>query len=111
MTQQLAMTEAELLRNVRVLAADYHLQLFHCRDSRGSSGAGFPDLVIAGRRGVLFVELKSFSGSLTPDQRRWGSVLREAGQQWVVWRPAELDNGTIALALESISVHRQTSLI
>lgn len=111
MTQGPAMTEAELLRAIRLLAADYHLHVFHCRDSRGSSGAGFPDLVIAGRRGVIFAELKSFSGSLTPDQRRWGSILREAGQQWIVWRPAELDNGLIARALESISTHRQTSLI
>jgi hypothetical protein len=112
MTEKLAMTEAELLHAVQLLAADYHLQIFHCRDSRReSSGAGFPDLVIAGRRGVLFVELKSFSGSLTPDQRRWGSVLREAGQEWIVWRPSQLVDGTITRALESISVHRQTSLI
>ena len=111
MTQELPMTEAELLRKVVALGADHHLEVFHCRDSRGSSGRGFPDLVIAGRRGVVFVELKSSAGSLTPEQRRWGSVLREAGQRWIVWRPSELDNGTIERELGTIATHRQTSLI
>jgi len=34
--------EEELLRSVKRLADDYRLLLFHCRDSRGSLGAGFP---------------------------------------------------------------------
>ena len=111
MTQELPMTEAELLGRVRELCKDYRLYYFHCRDSRGSSGAGFPDLVIAGQRGVIFAELKSSAGSLTPDQRGWGSVLRKAGERWVVWRPADLDNGVITEALESLSLHKQESLI
>ena len=93
------MTERELLEDIRHLAVEHHLLLFHCRDSRGSYGAGFPDLVISGPRGTIFAELKTNGSSLTPDQRHWGSMLQRGGEQWYIWRPRDLDAGVIAKAM------------
>ena len=102
--------EEELLREVKRLADDYHLLLFHCRDSRGSLGSGFPDLVIAGKKGYVFAELKSEYGALTPDQRKWGSALLEGGGVWLVWRPADLVSGAIEKTLAEIAIYKQESL-
>lgn len=110
MTGRGPMTEAELLERVRRLAADYHVALFHVHDARRSTGRGFPDLVLAGPSGHMFVELKNNRTSLTPDQRRWGSVLTAAGAKWTVWRPRDLDDCTIESMIARISVHKQESI-
>jgi hypothetical protein len=52
---------------------------------------GFPDLVLAHPKGrVIFAELKSDKGKVSPLQSRWLSVLR-TGAVVKVWRPADLD--------------------
>jgi hypothetical protein len=52
---------------------------------------GFPDLVLAHpTRGVLFVELKTAVGRVSPEQHKWHAVLRAAGQEVHVWRPANI---------------------
>lgn len=98
------MTEAELLQEIHGLADGLNLMLFHCRDSRGSLGRGFPDLVIAGRAGTVFAELKTNGTSLTPDQRRWGSTLSAGGECWYVWRPRDLQSGVIEKTLASLAI-------
>lgn len=53
---------------------------------------GFPDLVLAHpTRGVIFAELKSPTGAVTDAQYKWGQVIRSAGGEWRIWRPADLD--------------------
>ena len=89
------------------MANDRHLLLFHCRDSRRSFGRGFPDLVISGVRGTLFAELKTNGGSLTPDQRHWGSLLQKGGERWLIWRPRDLQAGIIEKALDEIAAYKQ----
>lgn len=96
------MTEAELQRLVAELCARLGLAHYHTHDSRRSE-AGFPDSVIVGRT-ILFRELKSRDGKLSPDQRRWGSRIARAGGNWQVWRPAEWKDGTIMRQLLEISV-------
>jgi hypothetical protein len=103
-------TEKDLLQEIRLLVSQRHMLLFHCRDSRGSVGNGFPDLVISGPRGTLFVELKNDTSSLTPDQRHWGSMLAKGGEQWMVWRPRDLQSGVIDVALDTIARHNQLTL-
>lgn len=79
------------------LMDDLDLWGYHPRNSIGSR-RGWPDWVILGRS-TLFRELKSQYGTLTADQRYVGRLLTAAGQDWRVWRPADLLDGTIAREL------------
>lgn len=92
------MSEAELERELRALLEERDLYGFHPRVSKGSA-PGWPDWVVVGRR-VLYRELKSSGGQLTPEQRRVGWLLRAAGQDWDVWRPRDLHSGRIARELD-----------
>lgn len=49
---------------------------------------GGPDLQLARRGVVLLVELKTNSGTLSPEQREW---LDECGEHGDVWRPRDWD--------------------
>lgn len=78
------MTEAELLASVRDACAWFGLRCYHTHDSRRSE-AGFPDLVIVGRR-VIFAELKAHS-RVSRAQLEWLDALRDAGARVYLWRP------------------------
>ena len=60
---------------------------------------GFPDLVLASRHGVLFVECKTEAGSLEPEQRAWRDALQASGADWRLWRPRDWYSGDIERAL------------
>jgi hypothetical protein len=62
--------------------------VYHTYDSRGSA-PGFPDLVACDGKRTLFIELKSPTGKLTPEQQVWIAMLEHAGQEVYVWRPAD----------------------
>lgn len=105
------MTEEQLLRAVGVLCDDHGLLWYHMPDSRRALGSpGVPDLVIAGKYGILFRELKSADGDTTAAQDLWGWTLTRfwtsAGQRrpaiWGIWRPADLESGLIGLELAAI---------
>lgn len=66
------------------------LLVFHDHDSRRNQ-PGFPDLVIVGRHGVIFAELKTDKGKLRPDQEKWLLGLHRAGAIAVIWRPSMWD--------------------
>ena len=54
--------------------------------------AGFPDLVLARKGIVYFVELKSEKGRLTAHQAEWENALRnmyDAWHHWRCWRPSD----------------------
>lgn len=61
---------------------------YHTRYSIGSQ-AGFPDLVLVKPGRLIFAELKSDKGSLSPKQLEWVTLLLEAGQEVHVWRPQD----------------------
>ena len=101
-----AISEAAFQDKVVRLAKDAGWMVYHTYDSRRSE-AGFPDLVLAHRdHGVIFAELKSASGKLTPAQQKWQNELSDAtrlsdcaGDRYIdvlVWRPADWDSGCIA---------------
>jgi hypothetical protein len=95
-----AMLEAQLQQAVMDLCKLLGLDCFHVRNSRGMQ-PGWPDLVIVGTR-VLYRELKSEAGSLSPDQRRVGSRLAAAGADWAMWRPRDLRNGVVERQLRQL---------
>jgi len=94
------MTEAELQRLVADRCARLGLAHYHTYDSRRSE-PGFPDSVIMGTA-ILYRELKSATGVLKPEQRRWGRRIERAGGDWAVWRPADWHNGAILRQLLAI---------
>jgi hypothetical protein len=88
--------------HVREYIKDLGLWAYHPRSSKGSE-PGWPDWVIIGPHKVIFRELKSESGKVTPEQAQVGQMLKHAGQSWRVWRPTDLFAGTIAKELEDLA--------
>jgi hypothetical protein len=64
---------------------------FHVRWSMGSD-AGFPDLVLLRRRDrrLLFRELKTDAGKVSPRQAAVLELMTACGLDAAVWRPADL---------------------
>jgi hypothetical protein len=91
------MPERELQSLVAELCRVLGLAHFHVLHSRGME-PGWPDSVIVGER-VIFRELKSQAGKLTPEQRAVGATLKAAGADWAVWRPRDWLTGGIDLEL------------
>lgn len=103
-----AMSEEQLDHHVRVICAHIEkmrpgaLLAYHTHDSRRSA-AGFPDWTFATARGVMFRELKTDRGKVTADQQAWLAMLRGAGYDADVWRPADLEAGRIVWQLGRLS--------
>lgn len=98
-----AMSERSFQAGVVKLARFHGFSLvYHTHDSRRSA-PGFPDLVLVNPRTgrVLYRELKTSKGRVSPAQREWLDGLTAAGQDAGVWRPAGLDDGTILAELRS----------
>jgi hypothetical protein len=91
------MPEKELQQLVADLCRVLQLPHFHVQHSRGMT-AGWPDSVIVGAK-VIYRELKSESGRLSPEQRATGDALKAAGADWRVWRPSDWLSGAIELEL------------
>ena len=83
------MTEKELEALVKDAAATFGWLRYHTYDSR-KSAAGFPDevLVHPTKELLMFRELKTDIGRVTPDQMTWQNALVNCGPPSVeVWRP------------------------
>ena len=98
------MSEKSLQDSVMDLARALGWRAYHTHDSRRSP-AGFPDLVLVHpRQGrLLFRELKTMRGRVTPDQEAWLADLIAAGQDAAVWRPSDLLDWTIFDTLRGVS--------
>jgi len=106
-----------LLSNVLDLAARQGVKTAHFRKARAADrngksrfitpvqadGKGFPDLVLVGTDGVLYRELKAWSGRLSPEQEMWGECLTLAGASWKVWTPEHWFNGDVGREIATIS--------
>lgn len=79
------------------------LRVFFWPDSRRTLRKGWPDLTIIGRSGVLFREVKTAFGKLTPEQRLTGYEMTRAGLDWAVWRPGDFAAGTAERELRRIA--------
>lgn len=98
------LTERVFQTRVVELCRWHRLRVFHSGDSRRDLCAGFPDLVIVGPGGVLFVELKTDTGRVRPEQTTWLQALRAAGATAILWRPS--DWPAIQSALRSLASGR-----
>ena len=82
--------QAQVIKMARLLA----WRVYHTFDSRRSE-SGFPDLCMARWGRLIFAELKSEKGRLTPAQDRWADVLkRVSGAEVYEWRPHDWDSIT-----------------
>ena len=96
------MKESELLHAVIALCEKHNVLVFHSTDSRRDVGRGFPDLVLVGQHGVLFVELKADTGTRRPNQTTWGYRLLAADAHYGVMKPRDLESGYIRNILEKL---------
>lgn len=55
---------------------------------------GFPDLVLARGRRLIFAELKSQKGKLTVEQEAWRQALDWGDQGVYCWKPSDFDQIT-----------------
>lgn len=69
------MNEAQWQQRITDTCDAMKLRWHHETDSRRSK-SGFPDLVIVGPMGLMFLELKSETGKVTADQREWMDALQ-----------------------------------
>ena len=85
------LSEAEWQSKVVALAKTNGWEHFHAYDARRSE-PGFPDLTIwhPRRGGVLFAELKTETGRVSPAQRAVLGSLHSAGAEVYLWRPSDL---------------------
>jgi hypothetical protein len=98
------MKEKELLARVAAMAQSKRLLFHHCLDSRECQGPpGFPDLVIAGPGGVLFIELKSEDGDTSAEQDNWLWILDRNQNGYRIFRPSQLFDGTISRQLDKLT--------
>jgi hypothetical protein len=90
------MTEDDLLANLRDYAKAGGWAVYHTHNSRRSE-KGFPDVVAVRGGQLAFIELKSASGRIRPEQKVWLAVLRKLADYapgvifTYVWRPADLE--------------------
>lgn len=78
--------EQEFQDAVVALCKMMGLAVYHTHDSRRSE-PGFPDLVVVGRNGTIYRELKTDTGRTSVDQTYWLAALTAAGEDARVWRP------------------------
>lgn len=103
------MTEPELREETIKLCDQLRLLWHYCPSSRFCQGPkGFPDLFIAGPRGLMVPELKSADGDTTPQQDLWLWTLNQAFKipytafSAPVLRPADWESGRIRRGLAAL---------
>ena len=95
------MRESQLQDVIIQLCRILGVAWYHPYSSRRSV-PGWPDLALCGPSGFILRELKTQTGHLSEDQQRWGWMLRHAGVDWDVWRPADLHSGRVQRELMEI---------
>jgi hypothetical protein len=107
--------ETAFTREVLALAASMGVMAHWCGDSRKCQGPkGFPDLFIAGPRGILIAELKMPDGETSAEQDLWAWMLTrehecaecreyDTSAPYRLWRPDDLASGTIEAEFRRIA--------
>jgi hypothetical protein len=87
------MPERELQNLVGALCKTLGLPMFHVLHPTGME-PGWPDCVVVGTR-ILYRELKTQTGRVSPEQKRVGQALKDAGADFAIWRPGDWLDGRI----------------
>lgn len=80
------MLEAEFQSQIVEVCKLHRVEAFHVNLSIRSE-PGWPDLVLVGPNGILYRELKTKTGTVSPSQHYWLGILGDAGADVGVWRP------------------------
>ena len=87
------LTESNFQNTVIELAEWHKWRIYHVAKVKGQlrseTSKGFPDLVFARPGRLVFAELKLEGEYPTEDQKIWLDLLRSAGKDVYVWRPAD----------------------
>ena len=92
------MTEAELQNAIIQLAKMSGWLVTHFRPGIMRSGRwatplqgdpGYPDLTMTRKGRLIFAELKSAKGKVSPEQEQWLSALSECTVEVYTWRPED----------------------
>ena len=103
MTRRALNAAGELLedawqRQVIGLASFYGWRTYHTHDSRRSQ-RGYPDLTLIRPPELIFAELKTRTGRISPEQAAWLADLEQIpGVDTYIWRPADFDDVHARLA-------------
>ena len=97
-------SESDFMAQIKQLAELCGWHAYHTYNSRRSA-AGFPDLVLAREGRIIFAELKTQRGQLTPEQDDWLAALAPAESEFAahevaVWRPSDWDEIELRLRRE-----------
>lgn len=93
-------TEAQFLDQVKQLAVINQWLVDHTPTMQQRPGiyktgglVGKPDLTLISLKGsgIIFAELKTMEGRLSPAQKIVGNALLQNGAEYYVWRPDQLD--------------------
>lgn len=89
--EHLGVVEAEVQHTIEQELTLRGWLWFHDQDARRNN-AGLPDLICVHPLGVVaFLEVKSETGKLRPQQQLWRASLLRAGVEYHVVRPSNLD--------------------
>ena len=89
------MTEAQFQQQIIAMARLLGWRVYHTHDSRRSE-PGFPDLTLVRDR-IVFLEVKTETGRLSPEQADWIAAINAAGGAALVVRPSMWDEIVHAL--------------
>jgi hypothetical protein len=82
-------SERDLQALIVTLAKLHGWRTYHTHDSRRSA-PGFPDLVLVRPPRLVFAELKTQRGRISPAQREWFEDLRRCqGVEVYLWKPSD----------------------
>lgn len=89
------MTEAEFMQQIIDTARLLKWHVYHTHDSRRSE-PGFPDICLVRDR-VVFLEVKTETGRVSPAQAEWIAAITAAGGTALVVRPSQWEEIVAAL--------------
>lgn len=102
----MALTERDFTSQIRELAALLHWRRYHAWLAKHSP-AGFPDEVLVRPPRLIFAELKTDRGKVSPAQAEWlDDLARLPNVEAYVWRPEMIDAITICLQARQLPLAR-----